>query len=454
MKGNAVMKDANEMNKESHTAKTNILDVEPSYPDVHCIGALFGKHITWEADGWKEIGESYFSAAYIHAGLSGVEETFKGPDAEKLLSDFSINNVKKWKEGKCKHLVSLTPDGYVANHALFWKDSPQQFRTTAGCSVPYLAAMQSGNYNVQYTTRPIFIFQLSGPLSLAIVEKAAQADLHDVKFLQVVPLKMPGIEADLEFVRIGMTGTLAYEVHGPASAGPDVYDRLYQIGKPMGLARMGWKDYTISHTFGGNPQMTVNFESSLYGDPAFTASAPFVPEYTGSIDPADIKSRFRTAVECRWDFMARFDHDFVGREALQKEMAHPVRRVVSLELNPDDIADVIRSQFTDDPYKYIDFPCAQPQPAGGHQDYVVDESGNQIGISANPTYSSHYKVMVSHAVIDVDEIKEGREVVIKWGDFGGKIKDIRAIIRPFPYVHDVIDNRSDDMSKIPSGISN
>lgn len=154
------MQNANEMNKELHTAKQSILNVEPEYPDVHCIGSLFGKHITWEADGWKAIGESYFKSSYIHAGLSGAEETFKGPDAEKLLSDFSINNCSKWKEHKCKHLVSLDKDGYVTNHALFWKDSPTQFRTTAGCSVPYLAAMQTGKYQVEYTTRPIFIFQL------------------------------------------------------------------------------------------------------------------------------------------------------------------------------------------------------------------------------------------------------------------------------------------------------
>lgn len=441
-----------ESNKELHTAKRSILDVEPEYPDVHQIGSLFGKHITWEADGWKEIGESYFKSCYIHAGLSGAEETFSGPDAAKLLSDYSINDCYKWKDGKGKHLVSLSPDGYVANHALFYRDSETQYRTTAGCSVPYLMGLQSGKYDCQYTTRPIFIFQLSGPTSLTIVEKATQMDLHDVKFLQIVPIKMPGIDADLEFIRIGMSGTLSYEVHGPAEVGPAVYDKLYQIGKPMGMKRMGWKDYTINHTFGGNPQMTVNFESSLYADPNFTANAPFVPNYTGSIDPTDIKARFRTAVECRWDFMARFNHDFVGREALEAEMAEPKRRVVSLELNPDDIADVIRSQFTDDPYKYIDFPCAEQQPAGGHQDWVCDKDGNHIGISANPTYSSHYHVMISHAVIDVDKIVEGDEVIIKWGDYGEKIKDIRATIGPFPYIHDVGDNRTFDTSTIPSGV--
>ena len=110
--------------------------------------------------------------------------------------------------------------------------------------------------------------------------------------------------------------------------------------------------------------------------------------------------------------MAKFDHDFVGREALEKEMADPKRKLVTLEFNPDGIADVIRSQFTDKPYKIIQFPCAEPQPCGGHQDYVTDKDGNVIGISSVPTYSSYFHAMISHTIIDVDKAKEGDEVLV------------------------------------------
>ena len=40
---------------------------------------------------------------------------------------------------------------------------------------------------------------------------------------------------------------------------------------------------------------------------------------SGSVDPADMRARFRTPVEVRWHNMAKFDHDFVGREALATE---------------------------------------------------------------------------------------------------------------------------------------
>ncbi len=428
------------------------LDFEPAYGDGQKIAHIFTKSITWEGDPWYEVGESYFNSSYIHAGLSGAEETFSGPDAAKLLSDTNINNVYKWKAGKCKHLVALTPDGLVANHALFMKDDDNTFRTTAGCTVPYLMAMASGKYNVEHSTRMIFVFQFSGPLSLTILEKATQQDLRDVSFLGFRPVTIPGIDAELEIARIGMSGTLAYEIHGPAEFGPEVYDAIYQIGKPMGMKRMGWQNYTVNHTFGGFPQMTVNFELSLYQSPEFCASAPFQMHCTGSVDPADIRARFRSVPECDWEWMAKFDHEFVGREALEAELANPKRKVVTLKFNPEDQADVYRSQFTDEPYKYMAMPCAEPQPCGGHQDYVTDKDGNVIGISAVPTYSSHFKTTIAHAIIDVDKIEQGKEVLVQWGDYGKRIKNLRATIEKFPYIYGVMDNRDYDLSTVPSGL--
>lgn len=60
--------------------KSDFLDAEPFYPDVYKYGNFMLKHVTWEGDPWQEVGESYFKSAYIHAGLSGIEETFQGPN--------------------------------------------------------------------------------------------------------------------------------------------------------------------------------------------------------------------------------------------------------------------------------------------------------------------------------------------------------------------------------------
>ena len=121
------------------------------------------------------------------------------------------------------------------------------------------------------------------------------------------------------------------------------------------------------------------------------------------------------------------------------------------QFDPDDIADVFRSQFTDEPYKLIEFPCAEEQPCGGHQDYVEDENGNIIGYSAVPTYSSHFHVMISQAILDIAEAEEGHEVYVQWGDFGKRIKKLRAKVAKYPYIHGVMDNRDYDLDTVPHG---
>ena len=41
---------------------------------------------------------------------------------------------------------------------------------------------------------------------------------------------------------------------------------------------------------------------------------------------------------------------------------------------------------------------------------MEDENGNIIGYSAVPTYSSHFHVMISQAILDIAEAEEGHEV--------------------------------------------
>ncbi len=410
-----------------------------------------GKMNIWEADPWYETDRSWFESSYIHAGISGPETTFSGPDAQKMISDSCINNVWKWKIGKCKHLVQLDDNGLVLNHALFMRDGEDVFRTTAGCPYPLMPMAMSGKYNVEVKERDIFIFQFSGPTSLTIIEKVTQTDLHDVKFLDFRSVTIPGLDADFEVCRIGMSGTLAYELRGDIKYGPTVYDMAYQAGQEWGIKRLGWRDYSVNHTFGGFAQMTVNFEMSCYDDPEFVKMAPIQMHCTGSVDPADRRARFRTAVETDWAWMADFDHEFRGKEALQEELAHPKRKLVSLLWNTEDMIAVYASQFTDEPYKYMDMPCAEQQQCGGHQDYVLTKDGKRIGYSAVATYSSWFHQTISHAILDVDEIEEGKEVLVEWGDFGGKIKKMRAVIAPFPYIHGVELNQKYDVSKVPYG---
>ena len=76
----------------------------------------------------------------------------------------------------------------------------------------------------------------------------------------------------------------------------------------------------------------------------------------------------------------------------------------------------------------MEYPCCVPGMCGGHQDYVTTRDGKVIGLSSSAVYSSHYHKMISECTIDMEYAKECEEVIVKWGDYGKRIKDIRAVI--------------------------
>ena len=428
----------------------------PGYLDVHNYSMLWGQMRVWEGDGWQEESLSWKESAYVAANLIGpIEVVISGPDAQAFLSRISINDVYNWPIGRSKHLVMLDDNGLIANHALAVRDADDRFRTLASPPWP-MFQQHKFDFDVTIELNDVFVLQVAGPASLNILERVLGHGLRDVAFLDVVPAKIPGVEADveLELSRIGMAGTLAYEIRGPLAAGPQVYDAVYQAGKPLGIKRLGWRTYAVNHTEGGFPQLNVTFLPSMILDPGVKNSplgsildAPL----TGSIDPADVRARMRTPQEVNWAWMGKFNHDFVGREAMEAEAAAPRRKTVILKWNSEDLVEIFASQFEQgEPFKFVEFPVAPQQPAGGHAD-LVTKDGEPVGISSAAVYSFYYREMLSQTTIDLDQAVIGNEVVVHWGDHGQRTKEVRATVERYPYL-ELPSNRDYDLTAVPTGV--
>jgi vanillate/3-O-methylgallate O-demethylase len=432
----------------------------PAYPDVPTYRNLDGQLHIWEGDGWKETSLSWKTGCYIASNLSGIPElTYSGPDAQEFLSRLSINNVHKWPIGTSKHLVMPDENGFIANHALTVRDSEDSFRQFASMAPWPVYRAQSLGLDVRIGTRDIFLYQVAGPTSLQVLERLLGKDLRDVAFLAIRKISIPGVdaEADIELSRIGMAGTLAYELRGPLKYGPAVFDAVYQAGKDFGIKRLGWRTYVVNHTEGGFPQQgctflpSAFFDAGMLSDPVFGAMVP-PAALTGSADPNDARARLRTPHEVNWGWMAKFDHDFLGREAIEAEAADRRRKTVTLRWNKDDILDVFASQFEPgEEYKHFEFPTTPQSPAGGHAD-LVTQGGQVVGISSLAVYSYYYRQMISHCTIDLDQAEIGNEVVLQWGDHGRRIKPVRAVVERFPYL-DLPRNEAVDLTAIPSGVA-
>ena len=120
--------------------------------------------------------------------------------------------------------------------------------------------------------------------------------------------------------------------------------------------------------------------------------------------------------------MVKFDHDFVGREALERTAGDDHRRKVTLVWDPADVARVVESYMRPEetPALYIEFPRATY--ATWQYDAVHDAEGRTIGASTYTGFSWNERAMLSLAVVEPEYAKPGTRVSVLWGEPEGGAK--------------------------------
>jgi glycine cleavage system aminomethyltransferase T len=415
------------------------------------VGNTFPHAVPYEHTDWREETMAWKTSAYLNGNLNpSPTYCVSGPDALKFFSDTCVNGFSNFPINSSKHAIMCNDRGQVMMDGVVVRLAEDDFITY--WLAPYLTyALQKGKYDAigEDLTGKVYLFQLAGPRSLEILEKATQDDLHNVRFMGAKSTSIGAMQFNV--LRMGMAGTLAHELHGWIEDAKPVYNALMKAGAEFGIMRLGQFAYMMNHTEDGFPQAYYHFPYPWAEDAGFATwlggkTDMFWSPLRGSMG-TDIKQRYRTLVELGWEKMARFDHNFVGRSAIEREITNPKRHMVTLVWNTDDIIDIQASQYRlGRPYT--------PMDSAGHfvgrglfADQVL-KNGKLVGISSGRAYSYNYRVMLSLCSLDVDHTALGNEVIVLWGDPGTRQKEIRAIVSRFPYLNEGR-NQTVDVSQIP-----
>lgn len=383
----------------------------------------------YEFSGWKDEQLSWKLTCYLHGGLNPSPLCrFSGPDAVAFLSHYCVNTFDRFPVGSGKHCITCDADGLITSDGVIIRNAEDSFDTYWMWSLAIHAQMDAGKWDMQVEdhTNDMFLFQLGGPESLKVLEAVTGEAQGDIRFMRVKHVRICGF--DVRVIRLGMAGSLAYELHGDLANAREIYDAIYQAGKPFGIRRLGWHAYMMQHTENGFPQFGDHFMMKLPGAPSYKGMV------AGSIGPE--ADGYANPFELNWGSCVKFDHDFVGREALERIAADPKRKTVSLEWNRDDVAEIWASRFDEEPYAPMDTPNDMQYVGMGtvlHQDKVLDAGGNEVGYSAGRGFTVYYHAMISIAVVDVEHATIGEELTVVWGEPGTRQKLVRAKVARFPY---------------------
>ena len=73
--------------------------------------------------------------------------------------------------------------------------------------------------------------------------------------------------------------------------------------------------------------------------------------------------------------------------------------------------------------------------------------GKRVGYSSGTIYSYHFRQVLSMACIDVELASIGTEVEVQWGDYGKRVKTVRAVVERYPYLSEARNDTVDTKAK-------
>jgi glycine cleavage system aminomethyltransferase T len=378
----------------------------------------------------------------------------KGPDALKLFSDLGINTFKNFKVNQAKQFVACTHDGYVIGDAILFYLGENSFnlvgRPPAANWVQY--NLETGDYNaaaerdersfVNQGKRKAYRYQVQGPNAFKVMEKVTGETPPEVRFFNIGVFKIAGHE--VKALRHGMVGQPGWELYGPWEEGEAVRDAIVAAGREFGIRQVGARTYPTSCLESGwipSPLPAIYTGSALQGYRQWLKSTSYeaMASLGGSFVSKNIEDYYLTPWDLGYGQFVKFDHEFVGKGALEKLIDKQERRKVTLVWNGDDTAGDFRSLFQEGEIsKYIDLPLANY--ATLPYDKVV-KGGKTVGLSTYTGYTYNERAVISLAIVDKD-LAEGSEVTVVWGEEGGgtskptverhKQKEIRATVAPAP----------------------
>ncbi len=410
-----------------------------------------------EQRGWRETAVLFDQSHHM------AEITVRGPDALKLLSMLTINSFAGFVPNKAKQMVPCSYDGHVIGDGiLFYLDKDELLfvgRTPTVNWIQYHG--ETGGYKVDLVrddrspshprgkavSRRHYRYQIQGPKAAQVLERLNGGPLPDVKFFNMDSIQIRGRK--VRCLRHGMAGAPGLEIWGPYAEADDIRDAIVEAGKDFGLLQVGARAYSSNTLESGwipSPLPAVYTGEAMRRYREWLPAAGY--EGTASIGGSFVSDRiedyYLTPYALGYGPFIRYDHDFIGRDAIEKQAKEPQRKKVTFAWNPEDVLKIFASLLEPgrENYKYFDFPNCNYASATYDRLMMGDKVA---GFSMFGGYSYNERTVLSLGVVDAN-VEVGDVLTLVWGEeHGGTRKttvephaqlDIRVRVSPTPYARD------------------
>jgi len=415
-----------------------------------------------EFTNWRDEQLAWQSTCVLfHQTFHMAELAIRGADALRLLSDTGVNSFTDFRVDRAKQFVPVTPDGYVIGDVILFHLAEDEFNLVGRAPVLNWLTFhaETGGYDVELAfdqrtalrtddRRASYRFQVQGPAAMEVLARALGATPPELGFFNMRSVTLAGHR--VRALRHGMAGQAGWELFGPYEEYGAVLGALLDAGEPFGMRQVGSRAYSSNALESGwipSPLPAIYSGESLRPYREWLPASGYEANASlgGSFVSENIEDYYFTPWELGYGPFVKFDHDFIGREALARRAEEEHRRKVTLVLDGEDVKDVLGSMVGEEPAKFIDWPsavyCMHPY------DLVIGPDGDPAGVSTWIGYSANERAMLTLASVEESCAEPGTLVTLLWGEEnGGTAKptverhlqtEIRARVAPAPYVAEV-----------------
>jgi vanillate/3-O-methylgallate O-demethylase len=408
-----------------------------------------------EQRAWRETAVLYDQSHHM------VNFFLKGPDALRLLSDTGINSFANFPVNTAKQFVPTASNGGVIGDGILFREAENEYvyvgRAPAANWLQFHA--ETGSYDVEFTyddrspsrpygqavERKYYRFQIQGPNAWQIIEKLAGGPVEQVKFFHMGHLSVGG--AQVRTLRHGMAGAPGLEIWGPYAQHGKIRDAVLEAGAEFGVEPCGSRAYSSNTLESGwipspLPAIYSSEAERTYRQWLPANSYEAVNALAGSFVSADIEDYYLSPWELGYGSFVKFDHDFIGRDALEKIDPASQRKKVTLAWNDEDLARIWASFLDRDGLGYQFFDVPNANYGSSNYDSVVDADGTVVGLSMFTGVTANERRGLSLATVD-HNVEMGTEVRVVWGEPDGGTRkttvepheqfSVRAVVSPAPY---------------------
>ena len=427
------------------------------------IGAYIYPVVPYEFSNWRREQRLWRESAVLFDQTHHMANLFlRGPGAIKLIAETGINSVENFPVNMAKQFVPTTPAGHVIGDGILFHLDDEEYVWVGRAPVANWLEFkaQSGDYDLEVekddrspsrpygkaVTRKYWRFQIQGPNAWQVIEKVNGGPVEQLKFFRMAEMNVGGER--VRTLRHGMAGEPGLELWGPYESYEKIRETLLEAGQEFGMEPCGARAYASNTLESGwipspLPAIYTGEELRDYREWLPAQGYEGTNALAGSFVSENIEDYYLNPYELGYGHMVKFDHDFIGRDALEQIDPESQRKKVTLAWEPDDVSKIYDALFEPDAagYQFFDLPVANY--GSSNFDSVVDADGNLLGYSMFSGYSANEKRALSLATVD-PHVEIGQEVQVIWGepdggtrkttvDAGQETLNVRAIVSPVPY---------------------